>query len=787
MEVAEKSPLISAKSDSNHKRKYFITIIILLLSLIIVITGIVLYFFVFNTESTSSDDIFIPYKYTFNRTHIISPLNNTKIAISLSTPIPKTENEKFPVLFNYKPYRKDGKSYFRDWQFFDYFSKYGFIVCMADIRGTGSSHGIRIQREYTKEEMIDGQYIIEWLALNYSYSNGNVGMFGISWGGINPLILAMLQTPHLKTILVFHASDDLYYNDIHYINGVKHLDEYITHIDHDTALPSSEYSPFILDEQFYFERFNQTPWIIEYFTQQTDSEFWTNYSVLFHVDKLIESNISFYLWSGQLDGYKDYAYNLYSKMKNNSNTSCKIVMGPWDHEYSTETFAENVRVEWKYQAVRWFNVYLRDKYDNNILNEPDVTIYVRHYASPTMNATDIPGEWRTYNTLPNITYYKLYLNNNNQLSTSINHSDNNTNITAHSLLYRAMTGTEIPIWWGGRTGNMYDFDTKYSLVYDSEILTEMIEIIGKPTISIRVKSSALLANWIVRLEDFNPVTNESVLITGSNRNGAQRESRINPSYIPIDEWFILKWDLHYATWQFPENHKIRIAITNSLYSMLWPSKYKMNTSLNVNHFDTFIDLPVSNVYGNNIIINGKQPAFISDPIETHPNPINNINACYYNASYGTDDYYNGRNVNISFDINNNMIAKTSQSGYSCVFVENRNQCWYWQYSFEGNENVPEINTFKSLVRSYFLFNNPMPQVIIFNNTPICYLNNSNVLQPQFPDHVENASNNSLDLWTLTTITSDLDNFYININRTLYQNSVFQQQRIFEETIPRVFQ
>ncbi len=64
-----------------------------------------------------------------------------------------------------------------------------------------------------------------------------------------------------------------------------------------------------------------------------------------------------------------------------------------------------------------------------------MTIHVRHYASP--NATDIPGEWRTYNTLPNVTDFKLYLTAQHELISEIG-SDQ----IVHRLWYRSVIGTE---------------------------------------------------------------------------------------------------------------------------------------------------------------------------------------------------------------------------------------------------------------------------------------------------------------------------------------------------------
>lgn len=83
---------------------------------------------------------------------------------------------RFPVLFEYLPYRKDDSFLYRDCPYFAYFASRGFVVAKVDIRGTGSSFGKLIHREYTNQELDDGAEIINQLA-KMPWSNGNVGMY----------------------------------------------------------------------------------------------------------------------------------------------------------------------------------------------------------------------------------------------------------------------------------------------------------------------------------------------------------------------------------------------------------------------------------------------------------------------------------------------------------------------------------------------------------------------------------------------------------------------------------
>ena len=91
------------------------------------------------------------------------------------------------MLLEYIPYRKTearGERY----SLYAYFVERGFIVARVDIRGTGNSEGRVIPHEYSDIELDDGVELISWLAAQ-PWSNGNIGMFGISWGGFNSIQL----------------------------------------------------------------------------------------------------------------------------------------------------------------------------------------------------------------------------------------------------------------------------------------------------------------------------------------------------------------------------------------------------------------------------------------------------------------------------------------------------------------------------------------------------------------------------------------------------------------------
>ncbi len=77
-------------------------------------------------------------------------------------------------------------------------------------------------------------------------SNGKVGLWGTSWSACSSFVVAGLKARDsrldaLKTIIPVHCGVDLYKGDIHYLDGIMHLDEYILSVDHETVLPSYGY------------------------------------------------------------------------------------------------------------------------------------------------------------------------------------------------------------------------------------------------------------------------------------------------------------------------------------------------------------------------------------------------------------------------------------------------------------------------------------------------------------------------------------------------------------------
>jgi predicted acyl esterase len=135
------------------------------------------------------------------------------------------------------------------------------------------------------------------------------------------------------------------------------------------------------------------------------------------------------------------------------------------------------------------------------------------------------------------------------------------------------------MWWGDVAHDQRPTDA-FSLVYDSAPLAEDMEILGLPRATLAVSADASRANWIARLSDVAP-DGAVTQVTGAAFNGNHRVSAREPSAIIPGQEFALKVDMHFTSWVFPKGHRIRLAINNALWPMLWPTPDMMTTALHL--------------------------------------------------------------------------------------------------------------------------------------------------------------------------------------------------------------
>jgi putative CocE/NonD family hydrolase len=77
--------------------------------------------------------------------------------------------------------------------------RYGYVLAIANARGTGASTGYR-NGEFSTREQEDAYHIVEWLAAR-DWCDGHVGMWGRSYSGMTAYNAAAQAPPHLDAVL----------------------------------------------------------------------------------------------------------------------------------------------------------------------------------------------------------------------------------------------------------------------------------------------------------------------------------------------------------------------------------------------------------------------------------------------------------------------------------------------------------------------------------------------------------------------------------------------------------
>jgi predicted acyl esterase len=482
-------------------------------------------------------------------------------------PADRESSAKFPVLLEYLPYRKDESRNSR-FSLFSYFIARGYIVARVDIRGSGTSEGKLIEYEYTDKEQEDGEVVIDWLS-KQAWSTGKVGMFGLSWGAFNSIQMAMRNPPALKAIVAIQGTDDLFRDDCHFMDGMMHVDSYELGQDIANILPAPP--DYIIDEDYFRHRFDTEPWLLIYKRQQHDGPFWNRASLNSDYSSI---RIPTFVIGGWYDGYRDSVPRMLEKLE----APVKGIMGPWAHTWPNWPYPEP-GIEWRHEAVRWFDHWLKGE-KTGIMKEPQFAVYVRQWHPPV--AVDkVPGYWRWEDGWPIESTQKqaLYALADHTLSDA---KPIDGEGQTHRLRYVPTVGVEASgnvNWWGDFPWDQRGTDA-YSLVYDTDPLDQDLVILGFPRAILHVSADAPLANWFVRICDIAP-DGTVTQVAGAGLSGAHRRSSEKPEALVPDQVYDLEFDLHFTSWVFPKGHRIRLAINNALWPMIWPTPYAMTTTLSV--------------------------------------------------------------------------------------------------------------------------------------------------------------------------------------------------------------
>jgi putative CocE/NonD family hydrolase len=502
--------------------------------------------------------------------HTWIPLSDgTQLAARIWLP-EDAETDPVPAILEYLPYRKTDGTAIRDAKRQPYLAGFGYAAVRVDMRGTGESNGLLLD-EYTKQEQEDALEVIAWLA-EQPWCSGAVGVWGISWGGFNALQIAAHRPRALGAIMTLCSSDDRYADDVHYRGGCILALDMLHWASSMLTWMARPPDPRLLGEGWrerWFARLEEaTSWIEPWLRHQRRDEYWKQGSVCEDYSA-IECPV--YALGGFVDGYT----NSVPRLLEGLSVPRKGLIGPWAHAFPDDALP-GPSIGFLQECVRWFDHWLKGV-DTGIMDEPMLRVWMQDSVEPRPGYEERPGRWVAEEQWPSPRI------STQQWSLPVE----------PPLIVRAVqsTGTTSGVWCAeGQAGELAADqrpDDALSLTFDFEPLSEPLEILGLPAVTLDLAVDRPQALVCVRLCDLFP-DGRSALVTRGLLNLTHRESHEQPSPLEPGTRYSVRVPLDVSAHSFPAGHRLRVAVSPAYWPWAWPSPEEVTLTV----FGGELELPV---------------------------------------------------------------------------------------------------------------------------------------------------------------------------------------------------
>jgi uncharacterized protein len=449
----------------------------------------------------------------------------------------------------------------------EFFVTRGYIHVIANLRGTSGSTGQSgFFDDQEREDLFD---LVEWAAAQ-PWSNGDVGMIGISYFAITQIGAAAARPPHLKAVFPFEVSPDLYEAAYHYgLFSSSFITPWLTMLgvvspkkDSFWRGPVANTARRVLHEPWVHRKvgningesakgvlqllmkapYDADPWDNLWrataVDHQTRDAFWDRRTVVPVLDQV---DIPVYVGC-DWDNVPMHLSGTFSAWRGISgNPKARIALLP---DGSTTWPWESMHVE----ALAWFDQHLKG-HDTGILDGPPI-----RYWLPAAE------EWRTAEAWPPTTkFLELGLGSDGTLAEQ----------PADGTREYLCLGTGLD-----RPARAHRSDPPSVLYWQTQPLPANIDMAGNIELQLIATSTAMDTAWIVMLQDVAP--DDSITdVTGGWLRASLREVDAdasepgapvlpcrNPQLVPIGETVDYRIPLVPNARRFEKGHRIRIMLTS---------------------------------------------------------------------------------------------------------------------------------------------------------------------------------------------------------------------------------
>ncbi|WP_406115097.1 CocE/NonD family hydrolase [Streptomyces sp. NBC_01014] len=508
--------------------------------------------------------------------HVWIPLKDgTRLAARIW--LPADAEGPVPAVLEYIPYRKNDGTAARDVTLHAPFARAGYAAVRVDCRGSGDSGGVMLD-EYHATELSDALEVLAWIE-EQDWSDGQVAIIGKSWGGFNGLQIAALEPPQLRCIVTVCSTDDRYADDVHYAGGSLLASEMLPWAATMLAYNARPGDPAVLGEswrQEWLDRLEQTvPYAEEWVTHQRRDAYWQHGSVC---EDYAAIKVPVYAVGGWLDQYRGAVFRLME----NLDVPAKAMLGPWAHTYPHQA-EPGPAMDFQGECVRWFDHWMGGV-DTGIMDEPAVRAWM---PDPTPVGSDLdvrPGRWVGEPSwpAPGIEARAIPLTELGGDSTNTGNGDGSGNGGGSGSDGGSTAVLRSPLALGSTGGDFLKFgdvpgqyadqapDDGRSHTFTGPPLTEQLEILGVPEVTLRVTSDRPQAQLAVRLCEVAP-DGSSKLVTTGLLNLTHRDGHTDPQPLEPGRAYEVTVPLFGIGHAFAAGNRVRISVSASLWPWVWPS------------------------------------------------------------------------------------------------------------------------------------------------------------------------------------------------------------------------
>ena len=465
-----------------------------------------------------------------------------------------------PMILEHLPYRKRDGTIARDEVSHPWMAGHGYACIRVDMRGSGDSAGLH-EDEYTQQEWDDAISVMDW-AREQPWCDGNFGMQGISWGGFNCLQVAALRPKGLKAVITICSTADRYNEDIHYKGGAL-LNENLGWATQMLAYSSRAPDPALAPNSWrdiWMERLEAQPFSLEtWLDHQTRDDYWKHGSVCEDYAAIEAAVLSIGGWH---DGYR----NTISHLVTHLNAPAKGIIGPWIHKYP-HIAGPQPAIGFLQEAKRWWDHWLKGV-DTGVQDDPDMRIYVMDALKPKAWLPERPGRWIAEPSWPSPSIIRDTLHLTDR---GLSRTKAPCTASVCSLADCGATGGEyFPYAYGPEFPTDQRSDDAQSACFDGPVLEHAVDLVGAPTIALRLSADRPAAQIAVRLCDVFP-DGTSALISHGMLNLQHRNSQETPEAIVPGEVFDVAITLDDCGYRVPAGHRLRVSVQTNYWPFLWPA------------------------------------------------------------------------------------------------------------------------------------------------------------------------------------------------------------------------